>query len=224
MVIKVLGSSSKGNCYLLEDEDQCLILDAGISFKEVKKAIGFKVNKIVGVLVTHSHGDHAKYVKDYEKFGIKVIQIHEDHSAVASKLGKFHVMSFRLQHDVPCYGFLVKWDNERLIYATDTEYIKYKFNDINHIIVECNYSYDLLRQNYHRSLKERVMFSHMELDTCKEFIKANTSKSLRSVTLTHLSDSNSDEVMFKQEIEQLVNCPVYIATTGLEININKEPF
>lgn len=224
MVIKVLGASSKGNCYLLEDKDECLILDAGISFKEVKKTINFNVSKIVGVLVTHVHGDHAKYVKDYESVGIKVIKPYEDDIETITTLGKFRIQTFALQHDVPCFGFYIKWDDERLIYATDTEYIKYKFNDINHIIVECNYSYELLQDNYHKSLKERVMISHMELLTCKEFIKVNKSKALRSVTLIHLSDSNSDEALFKREVEQLVNCPVYIASAGLNISLDREPF
>ena len=108
MVIKVLGASSKGNCYLLEDKEQCLILDAGISFKEVKKAINFNVSKIVGVLVTHVHGDHAKYVRDYESVGIKVIKPYEDDSEIVTTLGKFSIQTFYLQHDVPCYGFYIK--------------------------------------------------------------------------------------------------------------------
>ena len=55
MFIKCLGSSSAGNCYLLEDDNEILILEAGISFKEVKKAIDFRVEKIKGVLVSHEH-------------------------------------------------------------------------------------------------------------------------------------------------------------------------
>ena len=61
----MLGSSSKGNCYLLEYKNQVLILDAGVSFKEVQKALNFNIEKVVGVLITHEHMDHLKYATDF---------------------------------------------------------------------------------------------------------------------------------------------------------------
>jgi phosphoribosyl 1,2-cyclic phosphodiesterase len=63
--LTVLGSSSKGNCYLLEYKNKVLILDAGVKFKEVQKALNFKLDKVVGVLVTHEHMDHLKYAADF---------------------------------------------------------------------------------------------------------------------------------------------------------------
>ncbi len=56
MRLIVLGSSSSGNCYILENENEALILEAGIPFLEVKKKLDFNIMKIVGVLVSHSHG------------------------------------------------------------------------------------------------------------------------------------------------------------------------
>ncbi len=50
-----LGSSSSGNCYLLENETECLILECGIKFAEIKKALDFNVSKIQGVVVSHQH-------------------------------------------------------------------------------------------------------------------------------------------------------------------------
>ena len=58
MKLKVLGSSSSGNCYILESDTEALIIEAGLPFMEVKKALNFNVRKIVGVVVSHSHGDH----------------------------------------------------------------------------------------------------------------------------------------------------------------------
>lgn len=55
MKLKVLGSSSKGNCYLLESDKEVLIIELGISFKEIKKALNFDISKVVGALVTHEH-------------------------------------------------------------------------------------------------------------------------------------------------------------------------
>ena len=63
MELKVLGSSSSGNCYILDNGKEALILEAGVRFKEVKKALGYNLRKVVGCLITHRHQDHAKYIK-----------------------------------------------------------------------------------------------------------------------------------------------------------------
>ena len=55
MNLKVLGSGSSGNCYLLENETECLVIEAGLPLMEVKKAIGFNIKKIVGVVASHEH-------------------------------------------------------------------------------------------------------------------------------------------------------------------------
>lgn len=55
MKLKVLGSSSRGNCCLLENDKEVLIIELGISFKDIKKAMDFDISKVVGALVTHEH-------------------------------------------------------------------------------------------------------------------------------------------------------------------------
>ena len=62
MNLKVLGSGSSGNCYLIEANDnEKLILDAGVKFKIVQKELNFNFNGIKAVLITHEHMDHLKY-------------------------------------------------------------------------------------------------------------------------------------------------------------------
>lgn len=51
-----INTGSSGNCYLLQCGDEILVLDAGVPFKEVKKALSFYIRPIVGVVVTHGHG------------------------------------------------------------------------------------------------------------------------------------------------------------------------
>ena len=66
MRLKVLGSSSAGNCYLIEaTEKDKLILDAGINFKEVQKELKFDFEGIQGALITHEHMDHLKYAPNF---------------------------------------------------------------------------------------------------------------------------------------------------------------
>lgn len=55
--LKVVGSGSKqGNTYLLETSTETLILDLGCKWSEILESLNYKIDKVVGVLVTHSHG------------------------------------------------------------------------------------------------------------------------------------------------------------------------
>lgn len=73
MKLKVLGSSSSGNCYLIEaSQNDKLILDAGINFKDVQKELNFNFKGIQGVLVTHEHMDHLKYAPNFALNGIDI--------------------------------------------------------------------------------------------------------------------------------------------------------
>ena len=72
--------------------------------------------------------------------------------------------------------------------------------------------------------RNHVLTGHMSIDTAVEFLKANTSPALRNVVLLHLSESNSDESQFKAAAETVVDCPVYVADKGLEVELRKFPF
>jgi phosphoribosyl 1,2-cyclic phosphodiesterase len=119
------------------------------------------------------------------------------------------------------------------LFATDSEYIRYDFSKlkIDHIAIECNYSDEiinsrLLGQDINKNLADRVKSTHMELETCKEFIKKNNSPLLKNVVLLHLSDGNSDARLFKKEVEKVVSehVNVFIADKGLEIDVDRYGF
>ena len=54
--LNILGSGSEGNTYLIEINNEILILDCGIGLKDAKIAINFDLSKIVGCFISHSHG------------------------------------------------------------------------------------------------------------------------------------------------------------------------
>ncbi len=224
MKFRCLGSSSSGNCYILENDSETLIIEAGIPFMAVKKALDFNISKIVGVVVSHSHGDHAKHVGEYEKSGISVFRPYEsDMERQVRTYGEFVIKSFPLVHDVPCCGFLI-WHPEtgKVLYASDTEYIKYRFRNLNHIFVECNYSKDLIPEDSVN--RSHVMTGHIELQTVLEFLRANNSPALRNVVLLHMSARNSDPDEFVAEAGRVVQCPVWAAEKGLEVDLDLMPF
>lgn len=226
MVLKVLGSGSSGNCYILENSNEALIIEAGVPLKEVKIALGFNVRKIVGVVVSHSHGDHAKYAEEYKRAGINIFRLFEtEGSNQLRRFGNYIIKAFPLVHDVPCHGFYIFHDDMgSLIYASDTEYIKYRFKNPNHILVEANYSDDLVERDAVN--REHVLRGHMSLKTALDFISTNDNPALKNVVLLHLSASNSDADYFLQKTKEIVKygADCYIAEKGLEVELNLVPF
>ena len=222
MKLKVLGSGSSGNCYILESEAEALIIESGLPFIKVKKALDFNVRKIVGVICSHSHKDHSGFISEYEKAGIPVFKPYESElERQVRTYGGFVVKSFPLVHDIACYGFhVVEPSMGSLIYASDTEYIKWRFKGVNHIIVEANYSKDnLILEGNESAKREHVLTGHMDIDTTCGFLKANKSPQLRNVVLCHLSQHNASPEQFKQMAEKFVECTVNVAYPGLEIEL-----
>jgi ribonuclease BN (tRNA processing enzyme) len=226
MDLKVLGSGSSGNCYLLENETECLVIEAGLPYKEVKKALDFNTRKIVGVIISHRHVDHAGYLKDYAMTGIPYYKPYEFGAAVCVPqprvFGKFNVIPFGLFHDVPCYGFYITHpDIGIFVYASDTEYIKFKFSGVNHFLIEANYSMEYVDKdvaNY-----EHVLKGHMNIDTTCRFLEKNKSSSLKTATLCHLSAHNADSDSFRARAEEIVDCKVNVAVKGLKVNLDLIP-
>lgn len=245
MQLKVLGSSSSGNCYLLENETECLVIEAGVHFSEVKKALDFNISKIVGCIVTHEHQDHAKYAMDYLKAGITVfcsegtqekistglLQPFKIYHGKKIKIGNFEVMPFDIVHDcAQPFGFLIKHPEcGKILFLTDTHYSSYTFKGLNHLIVEANYSNEILQQridsgDMSMGLRRRIKTSHMSLETCKELLTANDLSQTMSICLIHLSSGNSNAKQFQSEVQALTGKMVYIAEKGLEYNIDLIPF
>lgn len=227
MKLKVLDSGSSGNCYILENKTEALIIEAGISFKEVKIVLDFNISKIVGVIASHIHSDHSKVVSVYEKAGIPVFKPYESEmERQVRKYGEFVIKSFPLVHDVPCFGFLVCHPEcGKVLYISDTEYVKYRFKNLNHILVEANYDKELLAETEEVSRKRNhVLSGHMEIRTTCEFLRVNQNPGLQNVVLLHLSEDNADSGQFRSKVSGFVDCPVQIAKRGLEVNLNLCPF
>jgi len=92
MRIEVIGTGSSGNCYLLTVENKTLVIEAGVNFTKFKKAVNFDLSNIVGVLVSHEHGDHAEFIKDFQKFGKNIYCT--SGTAEACKLKRFASMFY----------------------------------------------------------------------------------------------------------------------------------
>lgn len=125
--------------------------------------------------------------------------------------------------ECPCYGFYVQHpDIGSLVYITDTECVRWRFGEVNHILAEANYSKDLVSDIPEK--RKHVLTGHMEIGTTCEFLKVNRNHVLRNVILLHLSEESADAKDFKARAEKLVKCPVYVANKGLEVSLALVPF
>ncbi|PPA70070.1 MBL fold metallo-hydrolase [Jeotgalibacillus proteolyticus] len=230
--IKVLGSSSKGNAYRISDGRTSLLLEAGIKFRDIQRKLDFKTSDLAGCLISHEHGDHRSGLKDVLRAGIDVYMspgtaeaIGIDHHRVNKvenkkpfKIGTWTVMPFDVQHDVSePFGFLLQNQaGEKLLFATDTYYIRYKFQNLTHIMIETNYSMNILKENIAAGrvpsiMRKRLMQSHFSLEHALDFFKANDLSKVQEIWLLHLSDNNSDEEFFKREVQKVTGKIVKIA-------------
>lgn len=245
MRLKVLGSSSKGNCYLLIAESgQTLVIEAGVRFTEVQKAIGFKTNDIIGCLVSHEHQDHAKFADQFMDHAIDVIcsqgtaahlqqhhrrkTIHPNHTY---KLGEFKIFAFDVVHDAAePFGYLINHpESGNILFLTDTFYSEYTFKGLNNLLLEVNYDEKILAANIESgrlnpSIRRRIETSHMSLQTALELLNANDISAVNNIVLIHLSDSNSHAGNFKQTVKSATGKNITVADSGLEISFNKTPF
>ena len=228
MRLKCLGSSSAGNCYLLtSDSGETLILDCGIPIKEVKKGLDWNIKDVVGVLCTHKHLDHSKSLDDLKKMSIPAFAPYQ---RIYNKknYGGFTIYPFPLQtldgnwtHTdangelCPIYGFLITHkEMGKMLYITDTELIKWRFKDINHILLGVDYDKDLVDKDNDPKTKH-VFRGHLSIDTACDFVKANHSDSLQNVIMCHLSSENADSDSFIEKMKKVAyGANVDVAVAG----------
>jgi phosphoribosyl 1,2-cyclic phosphodiesterase len=246
MNLKIIGTGSRGNAYLLENEQEALLIECGVSIKEIKKALDFNLKKVVGCIVTHEHKDHSKSFDDVMRLGITtytgfktttLLNPDNFHNSmtIASKetvkIGNFKVMAFDVKHDaVEPLGFLIEHpDCGKVLFLTDSYFCEYTFKGLHNVIIEANYSKEIIDRKFgpesgKEFLRNRILQSHFSLDNCKDMLSANDLAQVNNIVLIHLSDSNSDEAQFKKEVEELTGKNVTVANNGMIIPFNKTPF
>lgn len=248
MKLTVLGSSSAGNCYLFKGKSQVLILEAGLPIKLVKEALNFDISNVSGCIVSHEHGDHASRVKEFIKSGIKVFSSNGTIEAIKDRygidygmndmqanrrysIGEFGILPFKVKHDAAePLGFMIHHPEMGLcLFVTDTHYIPNTFKGLNQILIEANYEAKILEENVWNGKidnmrYQRVLRSHMSLETCCEALNKNDLTGVHNIVLIHLSPQNSDAELFRNRVIEATGKPTHIARKGLEIDFSLDPY
>ncbi len=218
-----LASSSKGNSTLVQSEEATILIDAGISCKQILLRLGelnIEPSNLDGIFITHEHQDHIsglktllKRVENLKVFATEetILKIGgiESFIPVSSKetieLKDLKIKSFSLSHDaLNPVGYSVISGSSKFSIVTDTgkitEEIFDNISDSDILFLEANYEPEILRiSSYPQYLKERIdsEIGHLSnYDTARcivDMIRVEDKK--RQILLSHMSkESNSPDL------------------------------
>lgn len=233
MTFASIASSSKGNAYVVSDGETTLLLECGLTFKELQKRLSYHLAGITACLVSHEHQDHAKAAAQLLKRGVPVYmsygtaEKHKEEMDAANLIqagdeltfGALRVKAFRTFHNtLEPLGFLI-WDtrtDERLLFAVDTANLAVQVDGLTYIAVECNYEESLLAasQLIPESLKNRIRHSHFEVEDVIRWLKKQDLSHILTIYLLHLSAGNSRAAAWQTRFVR--------EFPGVEIRICKE--
>lgn len=233
MDIRFLASSSAGNAYVIDDGETALLIECGIPYRQLQRALGFRLAELAGALVSHEHGDHSCSVTEVMAAGVDVYassgtwsalqpeRLHRAHPVAAGdpfSVGSWRVMPFPTVHDVvePLGFYMASRLGPRVLYMTDTAYCRDRFAGLTHLLVEANYSEEILQRRVNAgeiasAHRNRILRNHMSVERLIEMLAANDLSRVEEIHLLHLSDGNSDEAAFQQRVAEATGKPVYIA-------------
>lgn len=220
MKFESLASSSAGNLYTICDEKTKLLIECGLTLKEIKKRLDFKLSEYNGCLVSHEHKDHSKAAKSLTKEGLNVYMSGGTAAALGLYqaqivtpgemfgIGSFDILPFKTFHDASePLGFLIrsKIDGERMLFATDTVNLGVCSNNLDYIAVEANFDNSKLIASEHlpEKVKHRIQNSHFEINMLCNYLKKCDLSHCKKIFLLHLSDNFGHENTFAQRVQKI---------------------
>ena len=251
MNLNVIGTGSSGNAYLLQQDGDSILLDAGLKWSEILKSVPGSISQIKACLVTHEHKDHSKAVLDVTGHGINVVMSNGTFEALTKENARyrlqnaiyrlstgevihfppFTVMSVKTLHDAAePIGFIIRHDptRETVLYATDTYALPNLYPNIHHWIIECNYTIPkartLLESPEKAPLFERLIRSHMSLERLCGTLAANDLRKTRTIVLVHISDERGDSDLMQRTIYEATGIRTIAACNGMDIKLGCCPF
>jgi phosphoribosyl 1,2-cyclic phosphodiesterase len=223
LLIASLNSGSNGNCYFIENGEDAVLIDAGLSCRETEKRmkrLGLKMEHVRALFITHEHSDHIRGVEGISKkyqlpvyineatlkhsrLGISKALVRNFQPNEAIAVGGLSVLPFPKLHDaIDPHSFLVEGNGITIGVLTDIgdvcEHVIRNFKQCDAVFLEANYDDDMLEQGrYPVFLKNRIKSEkgHLSNVQALELLLAHKSPALSHVFLAHLSkDNNSPEL------------------------------
>lgn len=214
-----IASGSNGNCYYVENDQEAILVDAGISCKELEKRMGrlqLSMEKVKAIFISHEHADHICGLATIsKKFRVPVYittntlraartfipkeQIFAFTTGATVNIGSLAITSFLKMHDAAdAHSFIVSYNNTTVGVFTDIglpcENVIHYFRQCHAIFLESNYDEDmLLKGSYPYYLKHRIHgdYGHLSNRQALNLFLQHKSPTLKHLFLSHLSKNNN---------------------------------
>jgi phosphoribosyl 1,2-cyclic phosphodiesterase len=219
LYITSLNSGSNGNCYYVGNSEEAVLVDVGISCREVEarlKRLGLCISKIKAIFVSHEHSDHVRGIPvlaaKYNlpvfvttstlrkcRFRLEKRLINSFQSNIPVRVGDLSITAFPKFHDaVDPFSFVVGNGNINVGVFTDIgapcENLTYYFKQCHAAFLESNYDEELLEKGkYPYYLKSRIRGGqgHLSNKQALEFFKEHKPDYMSHLILSHLSNENN---------------------------------
>lgn len=232
--ITILASGSSGNAALVRSESAFILVDAGLSAKQLRERLALcnvAPEEITGILITHEHGDHVKglpqWCKQYQtplycnRHTATLLRskmpehahwnIFETGSSFA--LNSLSIQTFAIPHDaVDPVGFVVQEKERSFGFLTDLGYatrlVLETLREVNGLLLEANYDEELLERDTKRpwAIKQRISSRHGHLSNgaAAEVLQHLLHGQLSHVVLGHLSADCNKEELALAAIDPIL--------------------
>jgi phosphoribosyl 1,2-cyclic phosphodiesterase len=215
--LTILASGSSGNCAYLETDSTRLLIDAGLSARQIRQrllGIGRTPENLSGILVTHEHSDHVQglgvlaarlqipiYCNRLTKEAIELqfktrFDFRLFSTGASFEVGEVLVDTFSVPHDAyDPVGFLIRTPAGNIGFLTDlghaTKLVIERVRASHVLVLEANHDVKMLQDDTRRpwSTKQRILSRHGHLsnDAAGQVAEQIVSAELRHLYLGHLS-------------------------------------
>lgn len=225
LYIASIASGSNGNCYYVGNATDAVLVDAGVSCREIVKRmqkLGLDMKKVKAIFISHEHSDHIRGLEvTAKKFQLPVyitpgtlqnsslkldteILSFESYQPVC--FGELQVIAFPKQHDAADpYSFVVEHKGIRVGVFTDIgtncEHVVNNFKECHAVFLETNYDEKMLEEGgYPFYLKKRIRGDkgHLSNDQALALFKQHRSPNLSHLLLSHLSQNNNSPTLVEE--------------------------
>jgi phosphoribosyl 1,2-cyclic phosphodiesterase len=238
----VLASGSRGNAIYISDGETSILVDAGLSGKEIERRMiirDIKPESIDAIVISHDHTDHVLGAGVMSRrYNIPVYMNRKTFAAAEKKIGKINGLNFfecgkcfmagslkihpfSISHDAadPA-GFTVEVNNRKIGIATDLGIanliVRQYLQNSNVLVLEANHDPEMLFANvdYPWSLKQRVKSrkGHLSNEEAGELLEELVHRDLFHIVLAHLSEDNNSPQKAFEVIQPVID--------GFDINIS----
>jgi phosphoribosyl 1,2-cyclic phosphodiesterase len=217
--IASLNSGSNGNCYYVGNENEAVLIDAGLSCKETEKRmlrLGLSLHKVKAIFISHEHTDHIKglcnLASKYNlpiyitpgtlmgcRFSLRQDLINYISGHTVTSIGSLEIIGFPKIHDASePFSFMISCGATKVGVFTDLgaacEQLTFYFKQCSAAFLEANYDDDLLNNSaYPYFLKRRISGGrgHLSNKQALDLFLNHKSGCMTHLLLAHLSKDNN---------------------------------